>query len=704
MDHAQMGRRSVPQPAYNVMTAALPSSDLRHGAVEAQSPNNTGGASASSMSMHHNPAVNGAAGQAYGLSDSRQQASLGQWTAQDAASYAALASLGLTGNASQQQQHAQQQPNIASQQHQQQHQFGITTNTQPSVNTMSSSSGMDSFINFSPHASQHPAPLPAPNQGDMSVLTAAATASGAQTTAAQSGAQQQQKHEQQGEGAGGQAGARARRSTGYPETAPLTSGGNHVAINAPVDAAAAGSRLARLPGGRPTTPPPGAAAAVGAGAGAGAGADANTQNVLSPYEDDEESYYVPSPSPERDTGPKQLGKRSVGNKGTNATQRDVKPVIKQPRPSTKRGNRVPHALVPKIFECTMEDCDKKFARKSDFMRHYRIHTGEKPFVCEVPDCQKSFRQATALTVHMRVHSGEKPYACPDCPRAFSDSSSLARHRRLHSGEKPFKCEKCQSKTFARHGSLKRHLLVCTGLKADSPPPSSETGSKSKKKMSTGRKPGVTPRRVQVLYGPEKDRAELAGEGQDNGDDRDTPSLNGHGDDDDEDDEDQAGPSTSTASKSRGGRVQQRRTNAGKVEPESFEALENEAPALTEYMQSRPSRKRFPRGPPSGFEEDIAVDSLGDGPDVGGAFLDNGDDGYRPPRSRGRGGRGRVSGAAAVSSGGEGPAAKRQKVAGAATDEAVENDDAKGDEDADDQDDNDEAEQQAAIALVGVSFT
>ncbi|OCT67642.1 zinc finger protein 154 [Xenopus laevis] len=108
------------------------------------------------------------------------------------------------------------------------------------------------------------------------------------------------------------------------------------------------------------------------------------------------------------------------------------------------------------YKCSA--CDKSFTVKSNLIKHYRIHTGERPYKCS--HCSKSFSRNSHLITHQRTHTGERPYKCNECDKSFIQNSVLIQHQRIHTGERPFRCDEC-NKSFSQKSCLIRHQRTHT---------------------------------------------------------------------------------------------------------------------------------------------------------------------------------------------------------------------------------------------------
>ena len=84
-----------------------------------------------------------------------------------------------------------------------------------------------------------------------------------------------------------------------------------------------------------------------------------------------------------------------------------------------------------------------------------IHNKVQAHECDI--CKKNFYTKSDLVKHFRIHLGEKPYGCAECVKWFTDNSTRNKH--IHNCHKELNSEqksklKCKIQKTIVHDYLK----------------------------------------------------------------------------------------------------------------------------------------------------------------------------------------------------------------------------------------------------------
>ncbi|CAK1554424.1 unnamed protein product [Leptosia nina] len=114
-----------------------------------------------------------------------------------------------------------------------------------------------------------------------------------------------------------------------------------------------------------------------------------------------------------------------------------------------------HAKGPR-YECPQ--CDMRFNRYYDRMKHLKDVHKVKEVEYECSHCDRSFKTSGQRSSHVRtVHiPQQRSFDCNLCEWHFKTPYELKRHMVKHSGERTFSCSVC-GKSFPRSNALRSHL-------------------------------------------------------------------------------------------------------------------------------------------------------------------------------------------------------------------------------------------------------
>ena len=126
--------------------------------------------------------------------------------------------------------------------------------------------------------------------------------------------------------------------------------------------------------------------------------------------------------------------------------------------SNMKRHAVTHINVRK-FTCDV--CDQTFYRKEVMELHKRrIHTIPNDILnCRFKKCGFTCKIPYKLVEHIQtVHFHNYRYNCEKCNYKTQHNVNYLKHLRVHSGDRPFKCQKC-GKGFKQRNARKKHSYV-----------------------------------------------------------------------------------------------------------------------------------------------------------------------------------------------------------------------------------------------------